>query len=92
VKAAGGLEALAGNPDAIRNMIRLLRQNLANMPTRPVPRAFNLLRTMPEGVLVALFRGFLRSQAAAPLGTTDPASTAELDRMAEQMRANVGSR
>jgi len=92
VKAAGGLEALAGNLDAIRNMIRLLRQNLANMPTRPVPRAFNLLRTVPEGVLVALFRGFLRSPAAAPLGTTDPASTAELDRMAEQMRANVRSR
>ena len=92
VKAAGGLETLAGNPDAIRNMIRLLRENLANMPTRPVPRAFNLLRTMPEGVLVALFRGFLRSPAAAPLGTTDPASTAELDRMAEQLRANVKSR
>ena len=92
VKAAGGLEALAGNPDAIRNMIRLLRQNLANMPTRPVPRAFNLLRTVPEGVLVALFRGFLRSPAAAPLGTPDPASTAELDRMAEQLRANVRSR
>jgi 2-dehydropantoate 2-reductase len=92
VKAAGGLEALAGDPDAIRNMTRLLRQNLANMPTRPVPRAFNLLRTVPEGVLVALFRGFLRSPAAAPLGTTDPASTAELDRMAEQLRANVRSR
>jgi hypothetical protein len=29
---------------------------------------------------------------AAPLGTTDPASVAELDRMAEQMRANGRSR
>jgi hypothetical protein len=41
---------------------------------------------------VALFRGFLRSPAGAPLGTTDPAATAELDRMAEQLRANVRSR
>jgi hypothetical protein len=41
---------------------------------------------------VGLFRGFLRSPAAAPLGTTDPAATAEPDRMAEQLPATVRSR
>lgn len=87
VNAAGGPEALVGNPEAIRDMIQHMRQNLEALPTRPVPRGFNALRTVPEGVLVALFRGFLRSPAAAPLGTTNPAASAELERMAEQMRA-----
>ncbi len=87
VRAAGGPEALAGDPDAIRDMIRRMRHNLEAMPTRPVPRGFNALRTLPEGVLVALFRRFLRSPTAAPLGTASPAVSAELDRMAEQMRA-----
>ena len=94
VHAAGGPEALAGDPDAIRDMIRLMRQNLEAMPTRPVPRAFNALRTVPEGVLVALFRQFLRSPTAAHsgLGTASPAESTELDRMAEQMRAFARAR
>jgi 2-dehydropantoate 2-reductase len=89
VHAAGGLEALAGDPDAIRDMIRLMRQNLEAMPMRIVPRGFNALRTLPEGVLVALFRRFLRSPTAvhSGLGTASPAVSAELDRMAEQVRA-----
>ena len=87
VHAAGGPEALAGHPDAIRDMVRLIRQNLRAMPTRPVPRGFNALRAVPEGVLVALFGWFLRSSAAAPLRTASPAVSAELDRMAEQFRA-----
>lgn len=87
VKAAGGVDGLAGDRDAIRWMIRDIRQNLANLPTRPVPRAFTLLRTVPERLLVTVFLRFLRSQVAAPLGTTDPASAAELERLAEQLRA-----
>lgn len=87
VNAAGGPKALSGDPDAIRDMIRLMRQNLEAMPMRPVPRGFNALRTVPEGVLVALFGRFLRSPTAAPLGTASAAASAELDRMAEQMRA-----
>jgi 2-dehydropantoate 2-reductase len=87
VHAAGGLDALAGDTDAIRDMIRRMRQNFAAMPTGPVPRGFNALRIVPEGVLVALFGRFLRSPAAAPLGTDSPAASAELDRMAEQVRA-----
>jgi 2-dehydropantoate 2-reductase len=94
VNAAGGPEALAGDPDAIRDMIRLMRQNLEAMPTRPVPRAFGALRTLPEGVLVALFRRFLRSPTAAHSGlsNTSPAEFAELDRVAEQMRAFARAR
>jgi 2-dehydropantoate 2-reductase len=94
VNAAGGPEALAGDPDAIRDMIRLMRQNLEAMPTRPVPRAFSALRTLPEGVLVALFRRFLRSPTAAHSGLSNasPAEVAELDRVAEQMRAFARAR
>lgn len=87
VHAAGGLDALARDTDAIRNMIRLMRHNFAAMPMGPVPRAFNALRVVPEGVLVALFGWFLRSPEAAPLATNSPAVSAELDRMAEQVRA-----
>lgn len=93
VNAAGGPEALARDPDATRDMIRLMRQNLEAMPTRPAPRGFNALRTLPEGILVALFRRFLRSPTAAQsLGTASPAASAELDRMAEQMRADATAR
>lgn len=89
VAAAGDPQALAGDPDAVRDMIRRMRRNLASMPTTPVPRAFDALRVLPEGVLVTLFRRFLRSPTAAHsgLGTASPAASAELDRMAEQLRA-----
>jgi 2-dehydropantoate 2-reductase len=94
VHAAGGPKALAGDPDAIRDMIRLMRQNLEAMPTRPVPRGFNALRILPEEALVAVFRRFLRSPTAAHSGlsTATPAVSAELDRLAEQMRAFAGAR
>ena len=46
VLAAGGPRALADDPDAIRAMIRLIRQNLAVLPTRPVPRGFAALQTL----------------------------------------------
>ena len=94
VYAAGGPEALAGDPAAIRNMIRLMRQNLEAMPTQPVPRGFNVLRTVPEGVLVPLFRRFLRSPTATHSGLSNsaPSESAELDRMAEQVHAFAGAR
>ncbi|WNV85539.1 2-dehydropantoate 2-reductase N-terminal domain-containing protein [Umezawaea sp. Da 62-37] len=90
VHAAGGPEALADDPDAVRDMVRLMRRNLATMPNPPVPRGFGALRTLPEGLLVVVLRRFLRSSTAAQSGlnTTSPAaSVAELERMAEQMRA-----
>ncbi|MGW3295098.1 ketopantoate reductase family protein [Streptomyces xiamenensis] len=89
--AAGGPAALAGDPDAVRGMLHLIRQNLATMPTPPVPRAFAALRTLPEGLLVALLRRFLRSPTAAYSGLSDtsPATAAELARQAEQMRAHT---
>ena len=40
VHAAGGPDALARDPDAIRRMIHMMRQNLKTMPTPTVPRAF----------------------------------------------------
>jgi 2-dehydropantoate 2-reductase len=49
VLAAGGPTALAADPDAVRAMIRLMRQNLAAMPTPPVPRGFAALPTLPDG-------------------------------------------
>ena len=73
---------------AVRGMIRLMRQNLAAMPTPPVPRGFVALQTLPEGLLVAMLRRFLRSPTAARgFGSASPAATAELERLAEQMRA-----
>jgi 2-dehydropantoate 2-reductase len=90
VLAAGGPVALAADPGAVRAMIRLMRQNLAAMPTPAVPRGFAALQTLPEGLLAALLRRFLRSPTAAHSGlnnATPAAEAAELERMAEQMRA-----
>jgi 2-dehydropantoate 2-reductase len=94
VNAAGGPVALADDPDAVRDTIRLMRQNLAAMPTPPVPRGFVALQTLPEGLLAAMLRRFLRSPTAAHSGldSVSPASAAELQRMAEQMRANARDR
>jgi 2-dehydropantoate 2-reductase len=88
VYAAGGPEALAGNTDAMQDMIRLMRQNIEAMPGGPVPRGFNVLRTVPEGILVAVFRRFLRSQTAVHSGLSNatPTESAELDRLAQQLR------
>jgi 2-dehydropantoate 2-reductase len=90
VLAAGGPVALAADPGAVRAMIRLIRQNLAAMPTPPVPRGFAALQTLPEGLLTAMLRRFLRSPTAAHSGlnnATPAAEAAELERVAEQMRA-----
>ena len=90
VIAAGGPGALADDPDAVRAMIRLIRQNLAALPTPTVPAGFAALRTLPEGLLTALLRRFLRSPTAAHSGLNNasPATeAAELARVAEQMRA-----
>jgi 2-dehydropantoate 2-reductase len=90
VLAAGGPKALADDPDAVRAMIRRMRQNLAALPTPPVPGGFTALRTLPEGLLAAILRRFLRGSTAAHSGldTTTPAvEAAELERLAEQMRA-----
>jgi 2-dehydropantoate 2-reductase len=87
--AAGGPRALADDPGAVRDMIRLIRQNLAAMPTPPVPRGFGALRTLPEGLLVAVLRRFLRSPTAIHSGLSDtsPATPAEYERLTEQMCA-----
>ncbi|MGC0407047.1 2-dehydropantoate 2-reductase [Streptomyces sp. SAI-195] len=89
VHAAGGPAALADDPDAVRGMLHLMRQNLAALPTPPVPRAFTALRTLPEGLLVALLRRFLRGPTAVHSGLSDasPATAAELARLAEQMHS-----
>ena len=85
VHAAGGLDALARDTPAIRQMIRRIRQNLSGLPMRPVPRAFTALTILPPGILVPVFRGFLRSTVAGPLSTDTPAVAAELERLAEQL-------
>jgi 2-dehydropantoate 2-reductase len=89
VNAAGGPTALAEDPDAVRALLRLIRQNLLALPTPPVPRGFVALRTLPEGLVVAMLRRFLRSPTAeySGLAKASPAETAELERVAEQMRA-----
>ena len=90
VNAAGGPRALADDPDAVRRMIRLVRQNLAALPTPPVPRGFAALQTLPEGLLAAILRRFLRGPTAAHSGldsATPAVEAAELERIAEQMRA-----
>jgi 2-dehydropantoate 2-reductase len=90
VLAAGGPVALADDPEAVRGMLRLMRQNLAAMPTPPVPRGFAALQTLPEGLVAAMLRRFLRSPTAAHSGlnnATPAAEAAELERLTEQMRA-----
>ncbi|WP_062441063.1 ketopantoate reductase family protein [Herbidospora daliensis] len=87
--AAGGPESLAGDPGAVRAMIRHMRRNLAALPTPPVPRAVAAVRTLPEGVLIAVLRRFLRSPTATNgFVYATPAATAELQRMAEQVTAS----
>lgn len=94
VHTAGGPVALADDPDAVRGMLHLMRRNLAAMPTPPVPRGFAALRTLPESLLVATLRRFLRSPTAVHSGLSDasPATVAELARLAEQMRAYTKGR
>jgi 2-dehydropantoate 2-reductase len=94
VHAAGGPAALAGDPDAIRGMTRLMRQNLAALPAPPVPRGFAALQHLPEPLLTVMLRRFLRSPTAthSGLGSTSPAETAELQRLTEQLRADARAR
>ncbi|GLU48358.1 hypothetical protein [Nocardiopsis ansamitocini] len=94
VRAAGGPIALADDADALRRMLHLMRQNLAAMPTPPVPRGFVALRTLPEGLLVAVLRRFLRSPMAlySGLNNTSPAEAAELEGLAGQIRAHAKNR
>jgi 2-dehydropantoate 2-reductase len=89
VHAAGGPGALADDPDAVRAMIGLMRRNLSAMPTPPAPRAFVALQTVPQGVLTAMLRRFLRGPTAthSGLSSTSPAAQAELQRLAEQIHA-----
>lgn len=91
VLAAGGPVALADDPDAVRDMLDRMRQNLATMTTSPVPHGFVALQTLPEGLLVPVLRRFLRSPTAVHSGLSDasPATVAELDRLAEQLRARA---
>ncbi|MFJ9554186.1 ketopantoate reductase family protein [Nocardiopsis sp. NPDC101807] len=94
VYTAGGPAALADDPDAVRGMLRLIRQNLAAMSTPPVPRGFSALRVLPEGPLVAVLRRFLRSPTAVHSGLSNasPATAAEIARLAEQIRAHAKDR
>ncbi|SDD75892.1 ketopantoate reductase family protein [Glycomyces harbinensis] len=87
VHAAGGPVRLADDPDAVRAMLHVMRQNLAAMEAPPVPRAFTALRTLPQGLLVAVLRRFLKSPTAVQSGLSDfsPAATGELERLAEQL-------
>ena len=91
VHAAGGLMPLADDPDGVRAMIRLMRQNLDAIRARPVPRSLVALQVLPERLLVAMLRRFLQSPTAANSGlrSTSPGATAHLERLVEQMRANT---
>lgn len=94
VHAAGGPAALADAPDAVRGMLHRMRHNLAALETPPVPRAFAALRVLPQGLLVAALRLFLKSPTAAHSGLNapSPATTAELKRLAEQLGAPAQAR
>ncbi|RII14011.1 hypothetical protein DSC45_22160 [Streptomyces sp. YIM 130001] len=94
VHAAGGPVALSDDPAAVRGMLRLMRRNLAAMETPPVPRAFAALRALPQKLLVAVLRRFLKSPTAVDSGLSDrsPSTSAELERLAEQLSAPAGAR
>ncbi|MDP9799616.1 2-dehydropantoate 2-reductase [Catenuloplanes nepalensis] len=87
--AAGGPAALAADPAAVRDMLHHMRRNLAALPAPPVPRAFDALRTLPDGLLVPVLRRFLRGTTAAHSGLADSSltATAEYEVLAEQLRA-----
>ncbi|MEV6848359.1 2-dehydropantoate 2-reductase N-terminal domain-containing protein [Actinoplanes sp. NPDC051411] len=87
VIAASGPQALAGDPAAVRGMIRLMRRYL---PAPPVPRAFGGLRVLPEGLVAALLRRFLRSPTAVRGLGTSAAEAGESERLTEQLRAIGG--
>lgn len=86
--AAGGPAALADDPQAVRAMLHDIRENLANLPTPPVPRAFAALKSLPEALLVPLLRTFLRSPTATQSGLSDttPATTAEYHHLTNQLQ------
>ena len=88
VHAAGGPAALAMNTDAVREMISLMRQNLAALPMPAVPAGFRALRILPEALLAVALRQFLRSSTAAHSALSDSSSAAiaEYDRLADQLR------
>ncbi|MFC9219273.1 hypothetical protein ACFT8W_00335 [Streptomyces hygroscopicus] len=75
-------------------MLHLIQQNPAAMNTPPVPRAFTTLQALPQGLLVAAIRRFPKSPTAAhsALNAPSPATAAELERLAEQLRAPAGTR
>ncbi|GAB2488115.1 hypothetical protein GCM10026982_10720 [Nocardiopsis aegyptia] len=85
--------ALARDPDAVRALVRLMRRSLAALAP-PVPRGLAALHTLPEGLLVAALRRFLRSPTAvhSGLSNTAPAEVAELARLAEQLGARTRAR
>ena len=56
-------------------MIRLMRQNLAAMPTPPVPRGFVALQTLPEGLLVAMLQEVSPAPPAPSLAGPPPTTT-----------------
>lgn len=87
VHAAGGPLALADDRAAIREMAQRMRGSLGAVPGRAVPRAFDVVRVLPEQVLVAVFQRFLRSPLAQPLGTASRAAIGEYERLAEQLAA-----
>ncbi|MFE1168403.1 ketopantoate reductase family protein [Nocardiopsis sp. NPDC058789] len=92
--AAGGPEALADDPEAVRAMVHAMRRNLASLETPTVPRAFTALRALPDALLVPVFQRFLRSPTAVHSGLSDSstATVAELERLTEQLRGPAGAR
>ncbi|WP_059049465.1 ketopantoate reductase family protein [Paenibacillus senegalimassiliensis] len=89
VNAAGGPLALADDREAIRSMIRFMRDNLSMMSNPPVPRGFAALKNLPEGMLAVMLRRFLRSSVTEQLNSPSPAAIAELERLGEQVLAHV---
>jgi 2-dehydropantoate 2-reductase len=84
VVAAGGPLALSDDPEAVRAMLRLMRTYL---PTPPVPPAYGALRSLPEGLMVAVLRRFLRSTTGVRGLGVSPAEAAEAERLTEQRRS-----
>ncbi|MBU2670816.1 hypothetical protein KOI35_45680 [Actinoplanes bogorensis] len=86
VVAAGGPQALAGDPAAVRDMVHHMRRQMSALP-ETVPAGFAALRVLPEGLLTAGLRRFLRSDTATRSGLSSPAEAAEIARVAGQISA-----
>ncbi|WP_440901963.1 ketopantoate reductase family protein [Actinosynnema sp.] len=90
VDAAGGPAELAGDRDAVLALARRIKANLTAAPTPVAPLGYRALRAMPDGLVAAGLRRFLRGTIAELGLAPTAAATAENALLVEQLRERAG--